>query len=591
VRGSLRVRRVLVLCLAAIGSASVVIALAALTSLSGTADATAAPALDHFECYSATGASTEVQPVGFRNTPAKVLLKNKFASGGFLAAPGTVQLQCNPVRETDVANGHSVTTPITNAAAHLLCRAIKPTGLSLPATVTMKNQYGSGVLVPTAAKSLCMPSWETETTPLKFPSAVAPPNLDAFACYTATHPSGTRGFSRPTSAHLTDQFGTLATSVGAPNLLCLPTSETAKPSGGAPAVVNPDHSLVCFALPPAKSVTPRTVYDKNQFGVGAVSVARNSELCLPSTKVVVPPTTTTSSTTTTTAPGVVTSYTGPGVAGPYDIATGPDNALWFTNYFGDSIGRITTDGSIANVPNANHVSRPDGIARGADGAMWFANTASSTIGRVTTDGTDTFSSYDDPRIAYPYRVAAGPGGVTWFTNSASNSVGWVTSSGVTNVFYNGSIQDPQGITAGPDGAMWFANFYGGSIGRVTAAGEVTSYGNSTVVAPLSITAGPDGALWFTNPGNSSIGRITTDGTITNFSGPQVSSPIDIVTGSDGALWFTNYGNNSIGRITTAGVLTSYFDPSISYPDGIAAGPDGAIWFTNAGTNTIGRISV
>jgi virginiamycin B lyase len=590
VRGSVRVRRVLVLCLALIGASLAVVALAALTSLSGTADATAAPVLDHFECYSATATSTPAQPTPFRNTPAKVLLKNKFASGGFVAAPGAVQMHCNPVRESEVLGGHSVTTPITNAAAHLLCRAIKPTGLSLPATVTMKNQFGSGVLTPTAAKSLCMPSWETDTTPLKFPTAVAPPNLDAFACYTATHPSGTPGFSRPATSHLTDQFGTVATSVGTPNLLCMPTSETAKPAGGSAALVNPDRWLVCFTLPTSSSIASRTVYDKNQFGVGAVKIVHNSELCLPSTKVAVPPTTTTQSTTTTTAPGVVTAYSAPGVAGPYDIAAGPDGALWFTNYFGGSVGRITTDGTIQNLPNSN-INYPDGIARGADGAMWFANTQTNSIGRITTDGNNTVSTYNDPRIATPYRVAAGPGGVTWFTGGGSNSVGWVTASGVANVFYHYGIANPQGIAAGPDGAMWFANFYGSSIGRVTAAGDVTLFGDATVVAPLSITTGPDGALWFTNPGNSSIGRITTDGTITNFSGPGVSSPIDIVTGSDGALWFTNYGNNTIGRITTDGTITSYSSPLIASPDGIAAGPDGAIWFTNPGTNTIGRISV
>ncbi|MGO9875912.1 MAG: hypothetical protein ACLPVY_19210 [Acidimicrobiia bacterium] len=586
-RGSVRVRRVLVLSAALIGGVFAVVALAA---FSGTADATAPVVLDHFECYTATATATPAQPVAFHNTPAKVLLRNNFASGGFVATLGVVQLHCNPVRKTVVVGGHSVTTPITNPAAHLLCRMITPNSLALPATVTMKNQFGTGVLTPTAAQSLCLPAWDNDTTPSQFPSASAPPNLDAFACYTATHPSGTPGFSRPATAHLTDQFGTVATRVGAPNLLCLPTSVTVNPSGNPAALINPDHALVCYTIPPASSIAARTIYDKDQFGVGAVKIAHNSELCLPSTTVVTQPTTTTASTTTTTAPGVVTSYAGPGVAGPYDIAAGPDGALWFTNYYGDSIGRITTSGTITNFPGST-IYEPDGITKGGDGAMWFANIGNSSIGRITTDGNGTVSNYDDPRIAVPYRVAAGPGGPTWFTNSASDSVGWVTAGGTTNIFYNPNILYPQGITAGPDGAMWFTNFYGGSIGRITSAGQATFYSNQTIVAPLSITVGPDGALWFTNPGNSSIGRITTDGTITNFSGPGISSPIDIVAGSDGALWFTNYGNNTIGRITTSGTITSYSDPTISNPDGIAAGPDGAIWFTNAGSNTIGRISV
>ncbi len=589
-QASVRVRRVLVLSLALFGVAVAIIALAALTALSKPADATSVPTLDHFQCYSASATSTPDSPKAFGNTPAKVLMKNKFATGGFVASPGAVQMHCNPAQKTVPSGGHTVTTPITNADAHLLCRAIKPSGLTLPPLVTMKNGFGTGALMPTAALSLCLPSWETSTTPLKFPAAPSPPNLDAFACYAVTHPSGTPGFTRPDKAQLKDDFGSISTSVGSANVLCMPTSETATASG-TQALINPDRWLVCFSLPPAASIASRVVYDKNVFGVGAVKIVHNTELCLPSTKVANPPPTTTEPTTTTTAPGVVTNYSGPGIDGPYDIAAGPDNALWFTNYFGSSIGRVSVpDGTVTNFPS-NAVARPDGIERGTDGAMWFANTINSTIGRVATDGTGVFTSYGDPRIGTPYRVAAGPGGVTWFTGSSNQSVGWVTANGTVNVFYSSGIVNPQGITAGPDGAMWFCNFYGSSIGRVTASGDLKFYGDRTVVAPLSITAGPDGALWFTNPGNSSIGRIATDGTITNFTDSGISSPIDIVTGSDGNLWFTNYGNNSIGRITPDGQVTDYVDPTIISPDGIAAGPDGAIWFTNAGNNTIGRVSV
>jgi hypothetical protein len=36
--------------------------------------------------------------------------------------------------------------------------------------------------------------------------------------------------------------------------------------------------------------------------------------------------------------------------GPYEIAAGPDGALWFTELFGDKIGRITTGGTITGYP-------------------------------------------------------------------------------------------------------------------------------------------------------------------------------------------------------------------------------------------------
>jgi streptogramin lyase len=37
----------------------------------------------------------------------------------------------------------------------------------------------------------------------------------------------------------------------------------------------------------------------------------------------------------------VSNYTGTGIDGPAGITTGPDGAMWFTNYDNGSIGRIT----------------------------------------------------------------------------------------------------------------------------------------------------------------------------------------------------------------------------------------------------------
>ncbi len=578
-RGSGRSRRGVVLGFFAIVAVSI---WAALVLGSATGGAAATPVLDHFECYTASATSSAVSKVPFSATPAKVLVKNKFAPGGFVFAPGAVQLQCNPAAATAVTGGRSVTVPVKNPDSNLLCRAITSNGLRLPASVTLKNRFGQGVLQPTAIRSLCMPSWKSLTVPTKFPAAAAPTNLDLFVCYTAARPSGAAAFNPPSTAKLKDTFGLTTVHIGAPNIMCLPSAQSTDPYGGPVPLVNATGYVVCFAVPPAGTVTARTVYAKNQFGVGALKVTRATEMCVPSTKVEVPPT------TTTTAPGVVTAYSFPSIAGPYDIAAGSDGALWFTNYYGGSVGRITTDGTVMNFPDAS-ISRPDGIEQGGDGAIWFANTGNSSIGRITADGTIT--NYANGNISSPYRVAKGPGLATWFTNSTSGSVGWVTSQGQVNAFYSPTISNPQGIAAGPDGAMWFANFYGSSIGRVTSLGVVSSYSGPRVSYPLSIAAGSDGAMWFTCPGNDSIGRIAMDGTLTSFTDPTIYGPIDIVSGSDGALWFTNYANNSIGRITTDGQITNYTDATISFPDGIAAGPDGAIWFTNSGTNTIGRISV
>lgn len=164
-----------------------------------------------------------------------------------------------------------------------------------------------------------------------------------------------------------------------------------------------------------------------------------------------------------------------GFPSPLSIAAGPDDALWFTEYLGNKIGRITTAGVITEYPVpmvGSEVSQLTSITAGPDGALWFTEGYAGKIGRVTTAGVIT-----------EYAVPSGT--------------------------------RPGGITAGPDGALWFTSTHsGGVIGRITAAGVVTEYPLPPGHTPTDITVGPDGALWFTDLGANQIGRMTTDGVLT-----------------------------------------------------------------------------
>jgi streptogramin lyase len=285
--------------------------------------------------------------------------------------------------------------------------------------------------------------------------------------------------------------------------------------------------------------------------------------------------------------GVVTTYRG--ISLPEGITTGPDGALWFANRGNNSIGRITTAGTITNYSDPS-IGQPEGITVGADGALWFENVGDSSIGRITTAG--TVSSFPVSGIggaAYysPHGITAGPDGALWFTMAGADSIGRITTAGVVTMYsVDGmSAVGPRSITVGPDHALWFTS--GGGIGRITTEGVVTTYDSGGAGAD-AITAGPDGALWFA--GYESIGRITTVGAITHYANPHVVAS-DMIAGSDGALWFTGNVN---GRITTAGSITTYGGRAGT---GITSGPDGALWLTNVRDNvgpgrenSIGRIS-
>ena len=308
----------------------------------------------------------------------------------------------------------------------------------------------------------------------------------------------------------------------------------------------------------------------------------------------------------------ITEYAVP-IAGsfPYEIAAGPDGALWFTEDSGSRIGRIAANGVITEYPTPTPASVPGGITAGPDGAMWFTEEAANQIGRITMAGVITeysglFANGVAPNgSSLPNGIAAGPDGALWFTEYAENAerIGRITTAGVITEYTGlagGNRAAPWGIVAGPDGAMWFTEAYGNRIGRITTAGAITEYplaagpGAFNTTGPIWIAVGPDGALWFTQQENSQIGRITTSGAITEYAVPTAGSHpnFGIAAGPDGAMWFNEGTANNIGRITTAGVITEYSVPTAgAYPAGIVAGPDGAMWFAEGNGNNIGRIAL
>src|SRR5206468_3039588 len=113
------------------------------------------------------------------------------------------------------------------------------------------------------------------------------------------------------------------------------------------------------------------------------------------------------------------------------ITKGTDGALWLTllNDVGGSttnqIGRLTTNGTLSTfkVPKASYIWD---ITTGPDGNLYFTDGA-SRVWRVTTKGQFTAFPYNDSSGGYPYQIAAGPDGNLWFTDRAREIVKMTTS--------------------------------------------------------------------------------------------------------------------------------------------------------------------
>jgi virginiamycin B lyase len=284
-------------------------------------------------------------------------------------------------------------------------------------------------------------------------------------------------------------------------------------------------------------------------------------------------------------------------SGPEGIAAGPDGNLWYAEYDGSRVGRITPTGTVGDWSNGSGIStdsRNVGIAAGPDGNLWFTENGGNRIGRFNpaTKHADEFSTGITAN-ANLGGIAYGSDGAMWFTELATNKIGRITTAGAVSEYSNSITASgrPDQIVAGPDGNLWFTEF-SGRIGRITTSGTINEFTNGIGSTTLTgIAAGRDGSLWFTITSGNLIGRITTTGVVTEFPGlTPGSAPLGITAGPDGNIWFAESAGR-IGRITPAGVVTEFPSGggSNTEPWGITTGPDGNIWFTDYSSNSVGRV--
>src|SRR5262249_27314557 len=61
---------------------------------------------------------------------------------------------------------------------------------------------------------------------------------------------------------------------------------------------------------------------------------------------------------------------------PGSVTLGPDGAFWFPEFYGNKIGRVTTNGNFLEFPLTNANAGPSAMALGPDGNLWFTEPGS-----------------------------------------------------------------------------------------------------------------------------------------------------------------------------------------------------------------------
>jgi virginiamycin B lyase len=280
-------------------------------------------------------------------------------------------------------------------------------------------------------------------------------------------------------------------------------------------------------------------------------------------------------------------YDLPTATDPTGITSGPDGALWFTEYLSSDIGRITTSGTITTYPTLTANASPFDIVTGPDNALWFTESTADKICRITTTGKITQYS-----VKYaPTSITVGPDGNLWFLEEHVTTwyVAKMTTAGKVTQYKlkPANSLSLNGITSGPDKAIWFTLEEPNIVGRITTSGHIKLFTNTDGDTLPSGIANINGSIWVGEA--SGVANVSTAGVFTEYPLKNPGDVLAITTGPNTAPW---YGVSALGEVGTIskGKTKVYQAAPEADIRAIVLGRDHALWFTVNNESEIGRFS-
>jgi virginiamycin B lyase len=237
------------------------------------------------------------------------------------------------------------------------------------------------------------------------------------------------------------------------------------------------------------------------------------------------------------------------------LAIGPTGRPWVS--IGASragharFAEITPGGKVRTVASLPRSSLITAMARDDAGTIWFADYAGRRIGRLSREGGVSYVTGPFERRARLRDVAVSADGALWVTDR-SGAILRIGRDRVVRRFRLSGRAGPRGIVEGPDHAMWFTDFSRRRVGRITRDGAVRE--TRLTDRPLAIAAGTDGALWVTTfggTGDNGLVRVTTHGNSRRFFVRQACQGAvnGLLSTPEGALLFTIAdGPVAVGRL-------------------------------------------
>jgi virginiamycin B lyase len=211
---------------------------------------------------------------------------------------------------------------------------------------------------------------------------------------------------------------------------------------------------------------------------------------------------------------------------PYQVAVDSSGNVWFTEFSGDKIGVVTTNGSMHEFQIPISSSNPTGIAVDPrSNRVWFnlLDTSGLTdefyVGSFY-NGSFTFNDIT-PLVDTPVGIAIDSSGNLWLTQHGASLVSEFNP--ITHYFRTISTSIPPVGASYPyfvyvdniTGRIWFNEHYGNAISVFDPkTGSLIEYeipsrnpGDGNISGALTMTLSPSGTPWFTELYTGKVGEI------------------------------------------------------------------------------------
>jgi virginiamycin B lyase len=271
------------------------------------------------------------------------------------------------------------------------------------------------------------------------------------------------------------------------------------------------------------------------------------------------------------------------VQGPYypTIVKGPDGNMWYTDYSGAELVRMSMSGAVQRFPLTSF--NPTSLTVGSDGKFYSGSPSLAAIDVTTTAGAVSQKAIPSGDVVAYAGMSLGPDHNVWFAEN--KHVANITPAGVVTeyVYTSGATGNNIGsTTAGPDGNVWVTDYANSQVTQVIpSTGVQKSF--ALGCNPTSIVSAK-GSLYIDCSPQSDLAQVTPSGstaTVTllkNAFGFTATGEA-LAVGPDGNPWFVTSQGGMIGEYDPGLGQMSFFYPPANYgtDDSLTLGPDGNMW--------------